>query len=109
VIAGAGAAGIAIAQLLIHAGITAILMTDSRGILHPGREHMNTRKDSIAQYNTDGMQGDLSDAIRDADVFVGVAQSDLVSAADITTMADDAIVFALSNPIPEIMPEDAYA
>lgn len=109
VIAGAGAAGIAIAKLLVKAWVEDIVMTDSRGVLTAWRERMNTYKDAIAAYNRRGVGGDLSDAIVDADVFIGVAQPDILSQEDIRSMASDPIVFALSNPVPEIMPEEALA
>ncbi|USN57676.1 MAG: NADP-dependent malic enzyme [Candidatus Peribacteria bacterium] len=109
VIAGAGAAGIAIAKLLIKAGITDIMMTDRHGILTPGNNGDNKYKEEISHYNTRGLSGDLSTALEHADVFIGVAQAGIVSQEDVRKMAGAPIIFALSNPVPEIMPEDAKA
>jgi malate dehydrogenase (oxaloacetate-decarboxylating) len=108
-ISGAGAAGMAIAKLLKQVGISNIICCDRVGAIHRGRiDGMNTVKDWLAlNTNPENVHGSLSDSIRGADVFVGVSAAGLVSVADVKSMAKDAIVFALANPDPEIMPEDA--
>lgn len=109
VIAGAGAAGIAIAKLLLAFGVKNVLLTDSRGIIYPNRkEGMNPAKKEIVKLsNIQKQKGSLADALIGADVFIGVSAPGIVSAKDIEKMADKAIVFAMSNPVPEIMPEQA--
>lgn len=108
VIAGAGAAGIAVAKLLLAAGITDIVLTDRTGVVVKGRKDLNASKKAIAQRtNPRRVKGLLTDALTDADVFIGVSGPDVISAADVARMSERAIVFALSNPVPEIMPEEA--
>ena len=106
-ISGAGAAGIAIAKLLRHVGVREIVVSDSRGIIHPGREDLNPYKREIAEYNVHGIEGDLGKALEGADVFIGVSVGGIVKREMIERMADDAIVFAMANPVPEISPEEA--
>ncbi|MFN0603835.1 NAD(P)-dependent malic enzyme [Facklamia hominis] len=108
VINGAGAAGIAIAKLLLQMGFGQIIMVDRQGILNRVDTHLDPAKQAIAQVtNPEGLTGDLSVAIKDADVFIGVSAPKVVSQAMIRSMNDQAIVFAMANPVPEIMPEDA--
>lgn len=107
VISGAWAAGIAIAKLLISYWARNIVMTDSKGVLHNKRSDMNAYKTGIAQYNKDEVQWDIHQAIANADVFIGVSQPQVINANDIKKMSKKAIVFAMSNPIPEIMPSEA--
>ncbi|MBR9922904.1 MAG: NADP-dependent malic enzyme [Bacteroidetes bacterium] len=117
VINGAGAAGIAIARLLrcvdnanndACVAVKDVILCDSKGIVHSGREDLNPAKQKILQHtNRENKSGDLRDALVDADVFIGVSVGDLLKAEDIKTMAKDAIIFGLANPIPEIMPEEA--
>jgi len=115
---GAGAAGRAIAFLLgCHSGDTdqrvpvgKIRVCDSKGILWPGRPGQNPTKEEIARVtNPEAQQGDLRDALRGADVFIGVSRGNLLVADDIRSMAKDPIVFAMANPTPEIDPEEARA
>ncbi len=107
---GAGAAGIAIALLLLDAGVTKMKMLDSRGIIANGREGMNPEKDSLARrINSEGAIGNLAEALRGADVFIGVSKPGLVSSDMVKSMATNAIIFALANPTPEIMPDEAKA
>lgn len=108
-ISGAGAAGMAIAKLLKLVGIHNIICCDRVGAIYPGRgDGMNPVKDWLAtNTNPEQIKGTLSEAMRGADVFVGVSAAGLVSVDNIKSMAKDAIVFALANPDPEIMPEDA--
>ncbi|MDO9517734.1 MAG: malic enzyme-like NAD(P)-binding protein [Methanosarcinaceae archaeon] len=113
VVSGAGAAGIAITKKLIHAGVNSesVLMCDSRGIIYEGRgEGMNPVKDDIAKItNASKLSGTIGDALVGADVFIGVSKGGIVSKEMVASMANDAIVFAMANPDPEIMPEDAKA
>lgn len=108
VVLGAGAAGVAIAKLLRAYGITDIVVLDRKGAIHESRTDLNTSKQEVASLtNPRGVTGSLAEALLEADVFIGVSGPSLVSAQDIEHMADDAIVFALSNPTPEIMPDEA--
>ena len=105
VIAGAGAAGIACANILLAAGVRDVTLLDSRGIIREGRPGLNAVKAEIAtRTNQEGRAGDLGEALRGADVFVGLSSSNVPESV-IAGMAPDAIVFALSNPDPEIHPE----
>jgi malate dehydrogenase (oxaloacetate-decarboxylating) len=108
VISGAGAAGAAIAKLLKAAGIDDIVMLDRGGAIHKGRTDLNGSKKELSMLtNPRGVSGALQEVLRDSDVFVGVSGPDLLTAKDVARMAPRAIVFALSNPVPEIMPEEA--
>ena len=108
VISGAGAAGSAVAKLLGAAGITEIVVLDRAGAIYAGRTDLNeSKKELAALTNPRKVSGDLATVLQGSDVFVGVSGPNLLTADDIRTMAKDAIVFALSNPIPEIMPEEA--
>lgn len=118
VINGAGAAGIAIAKLLqsfdykgvdYKVGVKDILICDTKGILHESRIDLNvSKREALLFTNREGVSGTLRDALPNADVFVGVSVGNLLTAHDISTMAKDSIIFALANPIPEIMPTEAY-
>ncbi|ELR96336.1 NAD-dependent malic enzyme [Gloeocapsa sp. PCC 73106] len=101
VINGAGAAGIAIANLLKQAGATHIWLCDSQGIISQQRQNLNPEKQKFAV----DASGTLADALIDADVFLGVSVPNVVTPAMVQTMAPDPIVFAMANPIPEIQPE----
>lgn len=108
VISGAGAAGSAVAKLLCAAGIEDIVVLDRGGAIYSGRTGLNESKKELSRItNPRKVAGDLQTVLQGSDVFVGVSGPKLLSARDIRTMAEDAIVFALSNPIPEIMPEEA--
>ncbi|WP_292471032.1 NADP-dependent malic enzyme [Methanolobus sp.] len=111
VISGAGAAGKAIALKLMYAGVSAekLVVCDSRGVIHKGRKiGMNKEKEEIASLtNKKKMIGTLADALIGADVFIGVSAPGIVSVKMVSSMASDAIIFAMANPIPEIMPFDA--
>lgn len=108
VITGAGAAGVAIAKLLTSAGVQDIVVLDRVGAIHAARTDLNDSKRALAELtNPRGVSGSLQDVLVGADVFVGVSGPGVLSAADVRTMADRAIVFALSNPTPEILPEEA--
>ena len=110
VIVGAGAAGRATALLLLKAGVTHIVVTDSTGVIYKGRKGMAPYKNELAKVtNPNNVQGLIQDAVKGADVLVGVSGPGTISRAHIESMAEDAIVFALANPIPEIKPDDAKA
>ncbi len=107
VVSGAGAAGVACTNLLLVMGVSDITVLDSRGILHAGRDDMNSVKVDVAQRtNPDGLTGGLVEALEGADVFLGVSAG-VVPEELIATMAPGGIVFALSNPDPEIPPQVA--
>ena len=106
-ISGAGAAGIAIARLLHHVGVREIIAVDRRGIIHAGRDDLNPYKREIAAFNVHDVEGNLARAMEGADVFIGVSVGGIVSPEMVSAMADEAIVFAMANPTPEIMPDDA--
>ena len=106
VISGAGAAGIAVAKYLLSAGARKIVPVDSSGILRSDDE--NSYKADLAERTlASEEQGDLADAMKDADVFIGLSAPGIVSKEMVESMADKAIVMALANPEPEILPEDA--
>ncbi|UCF83257.1 MAG: NADP-dependent malic enzyme [Desulfobacteraceae bacterium] len=109
VINGAGAAGVAVANFLLSLGIKHIVVCDSKGIIYQGRKGgMNPAKEAIAKVtNLLKTEGNLSDALAGADVLIGVSKGNLVSEAMVRSMASNPIIFALANPIPEIMPEEA--
>jgi malate dehydrogenase (oxaloacetate-decarboxylating) len=105
---GMGAAGVACSKLLLHVGIGDVIGVDRSGVVHAGRvDNMNSQKRWIAEHtNRRGVTGGLEEALRGADVFVGVSGPNLVKADWLANMESDAIVFALANPVPEIMPEE---
>ena len=106
VIAGAGAAGVAIAQILQNAGVPNVIGFDRKGAIHQGRDDLNVAKQRFAERtNPDGFSGSLTDGMAGADVFIGVSGPDLIGPNDVETMAEDPIVFAMANPDPEIRPE----
>lgn len=108
VINGAGSAGISIATLLMEIGARDIIMVDRSGILCEGETWMNPAQAAMAEKtNREHLRGTLADAMRGRDVFIGVSAPGIVSAEMIASMNDDAIVFAMANPVPEIMPEEA--
>lgn len=109
VLNGAGAAGIAIVKLLDSYGVRNMIMCDSRGAIFEGRSYgMNDTKDYVAKFtNKDKIEGSLQDVIKNADVFIGVSVASLLSQDMVKSMADDAIIFAMANPEPEIKPNDA--
>ena len=110
VINGAGSAGIAIAKHLLNLGARHITMADSTGILYEGRARMNPAKDEIARItNPEKFSGTLADAMNGADVFIGVSAPHVVTQEMVCTMAGGAILFPMSNPVPEIEPDEALA
>jgi len=110
VTSGAGAAGIAIIRLLISIGVKNVIMTDRIGAIYKGREGLNPIKQEMAEItNGSCVKGTLEEVIRGADVFIGVSAPGTLTKEMVGTMAEDAIVFACANPVPEIFPEDAKA
>ena len=111
VINGAGASGIAISRLLYSYGVTNMIICDTKGAIYAGRPvGMNSAKESVAVYtNAKGEKGYLSDVMKGADVFIGVSVADTLTIEMVQTMKEDAIIFALANPVPEISPADAKA
>lgn len=110
VVNGAGAAGIAVTNLLILAGVpeAEVILLDSRGILGPGRTDLADEKAVMAaRTNREGRDGDLAEACRGMDLFIGLSKKDVLTPAMLQTMAPDPIVFAMANPDPEILPEQA--
>lgn len=108
VFSGAGASGTATAKILIQEGVRNMIVCDSQGMIHRGRPGLNPYKQELADItNEKNEQGTLANAIRDADVFIGLSVGDIVSQDMVRSMADDAIVFPLANPTPEIDPEQA--
>ena len=106
VINGAGSAGVAIAKLLLTYGFQDILMCDRSGIICEGNPNMNWMKEKMAKVtNLSHKKGTLADAMKDADIFIGVSSPGVVSEEMVASMNHDAILFALSNPVPEIMPD----
>ena len=105
---GAGAAGVAVAQLLLHEGVYDVIVADSRGILGPGRDGLDGTKAWLAEHaNHSGRDGTLKDALVGADVFIGVSAPGLLEPEDLAVMAEDAIVFPMANPDPEVDPTGA--
>lgn len=108
VIVGAGAAGTAILKLIHLYANPEILVVDSKGIISKDRSDLNDEKIKLLELtNTNNISGSLADAIKDCDIFIGVSQPGLLTPQLIKTMAKDPIVFAMANPVPEIMPDEA--
>lgn len=108
VTSGAGAAGIAIIKLLVSAGVGNVVMTDRTGVIYNGRPGLNPAKQEIAEITNPAREsGSLADAIKGADVFIGVSAPGVLTAKMVQSMAKDAIVFACANPTPEIFPDEA--
>lgn len=107
VVSGAGAAGVACAKILMAGGVSDITLIDSQGIVHKGREKLNSYKSELAELtNPRGLTGGIAEALEGADVFLGLSAG-VVPADLIASMAPNSIVFALSNPDPEIHPDEA--
>ena len=107
VMIGAGAAGTAIAKLLYAYGVHNIYAVDSRGIISDERDDLNAEKTALKQYLRTDISGSLNDAITDADIFIGVSKPGLLTPEMVAKMAENPVVFALANPVPEIMPDIA--
>lgn len=110
VVNGAGSAGIAITKLLLNYGFPYIIMCDKAGILAPDTPNLNWAQEKMTKVtNPDRLTGTLSDAMKNADIFVGVSAPGIVSKEMVASMNKDAILFAMANPTPEIMPDEAKA
>jgi malate dehydrogenase (oxaloacetate-decarboxylating) len=109
-ISGAGAAGVAIVKLLLSAGVADIVVCDRQGIVSSDRPNLNASKQDLARItNKQNLRGDISEAIKGRDIFIGVSGPGTVTQDMVKTMAKDPIVFALANPVPEIYPDEAMA
>ncbi len=108
VVSGAGAAGLASVHLLGRVGVKNIVVVDSKGVIFEGRDGLNEYKEEVIKYNVDEIKGDLSDAVKGRDVFIGVSAPNILTANMVASM-DEAIVFAMANPDPEIMPDIALS
>lgn len=108
IINGAGSAGIAVCKLLLNAGAKNIIMCDRQGAIYKGAEMLNPAQQEIAVDTNSSMEsGSLSQVIKGADVFIGVSAPGVLTSEDVKNMNKDAIIFAMANPTPEIMPEEA--
>ncbi len=108
VINGAGAAGIAISKLLKLAGVKDIIMCDRTGAIYKGRENLNEIKEVLSNdTNPRNIKGNLGGAMAGADVFIGVSSAGMVSSEMVKSMNKDSVIFAMANPVPEIMPDEA--
>ncbi|AUG58831.1 MAG TPA: NAD-dependent malic enzyme [Ruminiclostridium sp.] len=108
VINGSGAAGIATARLLMSTGLKDVILCDRKGAIYKGREGLNKEKEEIAAISNSGMKkGTLEEVIKGADVFIGVSAPGVLTKEMIKTMAEDPVIFAMANPVPEITPKEA--
>ena len=106
VVAGVGAAGVAVSKILMNAGVRNIIGVDRQGAVYDGREGLNSSKQWFAENtNPDGLRGTISQVVAGADVFIGLSGPDLLTVDDVKSMAPGPIVFAMANPDPEIRPE----
>ncbi|MFR7654240.1 NADP-dependent malic enzyme, partial [Monoglobus pectinilyticus] len=106
VINGAGSAGIAICRMLMNMGAENIILVDKIGAICENMNGLNSEQEKMSKItNRDGKTGSLADVMQDADVFIGVSAPNIVTKEMVESMADDAIVFAMANPTPEIMPD----
>ena len=109
VFSGAGASGIACCKILQVMGVENIVMVDTRGVIYDGRGDLTPIKQEIAETtNPEGVKGDVHNALKGADVFIGLSIANLLTAEDVRAMAKDAVVLPMANPDPEIMPEEAF-
>jgi malate dehydrogenase (oxaloacetate-decarboxylating) len=110
VVNGSGAAGIAVTKLLMSMGLKRVILCDTKGAIYEGRDNLNAEKAIMATLsNLQKKQGPLKEVIAGADVFIGVSAPNMVTPEMVRTMAPDPIIFAMANPVPEIMPEEAKA
>ena len=108
VINGSGAAGIAVTKLLMSMGLKKVILCDRAGAIYEGRDHLNTEKAEMAKIsNLEKKKGSLADVIAGADVFIGVSAPGTLTKEMVATMNRDPVVFAMANPVPEIMPDEA--
>jgi malate dehydrogenase (oxaloacetate-decarboxylating) len=110
VVNGSGAAGIAVTKLLMSMGLKRVILCDTKGAIYEGRDGLNAEKAVMARIsNLQKKQGSLKEVIVGADVFIGVSAPNMVTSEMVRTMAPDPLIFAMANPVPEIMPEEAKA
>ena len=110
VVNGSGAAGIAITKLLMSRGLKKVILCDRKGAIYEGRDGLNEIKAEMAKIsNLERKQGSLAEVIKGADVFIGVSAPGSLTTEMVKTMAPDPIIFAMANPVPEIMPDEAKA
>jgi malate dehydrogenase (oxaloacetate-decarboxylating) len=110
VVNGSGAAGIAITKLLMAMGMKKVILCDTKGAIYEGRDNLNAIKAEMAKIsNLEGKKGQLKDVIVGADVFIGVSAAGILTGDMVRTMAKDPLIFAMANPTPEIMPDEAKA
>lgn len=108
VVNGSGAAGIAITKLLMAVGLEKVILCDTKGAIYEGRDNLNPEKAEMAKIsNLHKKKGQLKDVIEGADVFIGVSAAGMLTKEMVKTMAKDPIIFAMANPTPEIMPDEA--
>ena len=108
IINGSGSAGVAICKLLLKVGIEDIIICDTKGAIYEGREDLNSTKLEISKItNINSQKGSLENVMKNKDVFIGVSAPNMVTGSMVKSMNEDSIVFALANPIPEIMPDIA--
>lgn len=108
VINGSGAAGIAIAKLLLSVGVKDVILCDRKGAISRGRQDLNPVKKEMSEITNKKLQnGELKDVIKNKDVFIGVSSANCLTKEMVKTMNDKSMIFAMANPVPEIMPEDA--
>ena len=106
----AGSAGIAIIRLLLSLGLKNVILCDTKGAIYGGRDGLNSAKDEIASLtNSDKTAGSLADALRGADVFIGVSGPGTVTPDMVRSMDRNPVLFPMANPVPEIMPDEAKA
>jgi len=110
VVNGAGAAAVAVVKLLMSKGLKNVIMCDRQGIIYEGRpgKSDHSKQEMAKMTNRNILKGNLEDAIKGADVFIGLSSGNVVTKQMVSSMAPDPIIFAMANPTPEIMPEDAY-
>lgn len=108
VINGSGSAGIAITRLLMAMGLKKVILCDTRGAIYEGRDNLNAEKAEMARIsNLENKKGSLKDVIIGADVFIGVSAAGVLTKEMVKSMAKDPVIFAMANPVPEIMPDEA--
>lgn len=108
VVNGSGAAGIAVTKLLMHAGLKDVILCDTKGAIYEGRDHLNGEKMRMARIsNLHKKKGSLKDVLAGADVFIGLSAPGMLTKEMVRSMAKNPVIFAMANPVPEIMPEDA--
>jgi len=109
IVNGSGAAGIAVTKLLMSMGLKKVILCDTKGAIYEGRNNLNPEKAEMAKIsNLEKKKGTLKDVLVGADVFIGVSAPNVVTEEMVQNMAKDPIIFAMANPTPEIMPEDAF-